>query len=101
MKEFTLHKAAITSMDFHPDEYLLTTASADRTVKMWNLETFKAVGSSDIGAGSVQAVKFWSDTKSVLAAYADKLSVFPVKNMQAAPDSCEADWGGGCCGTLG
>ena len=74
--------------------FFLATSSTDRTVKLWNLETFKAVGSTDLVNGSVVMTKFVPETKSLLAATADQIRCYPVNNLHSTPDIYEADWGG-------
>lgn len=39
LQRFTLHEGAVTGLHFHPSEYLLGSSSADRTVRLWDLET--------------------------------------------------------------
>ena len=43
LHEFTLHTSAITALAIHPCEFLMASASADRTVRLWDLETFEPV----------------------------------------------------------
>ena len=67
LNDFKGHSAAVSSVEFHPSEFLLASASLDRfvlmsafeklfmltlfldfrTVKYWDLETLKMIGSTD------------------------------------------------------
>ena len=41
LHEFTFHSGAITALAIHPSEFLMASASADRTLRLWDLETFE------------------------------------------------------------
>merc|ERR1719305_1455562 len=94
MKDLDLHKGAITSLAFHPKEYLLASGSNDRTMKLWSLETFKSVGSTDLGSSSVQAVKFYVEEQAVLSASHDALRVYPTDSLTNPIDVIDVDWRG-------
>ena len=51
MTEFHDHKGPVTVVEFHPHEFLLASASVDRTVNFWDLETFKLVSKSEKDTG--------------------------------------------------
>ena len=61
LHDFKLHSGAVTSIEFHPNEFLLASGSADRTVKFWDLETMQMIASTSIEASRVRAVCFGSD----------------------------------------
>ena len=62
-------------------------------MKLWNLETFKAVGSTDLGSGPILMTKFLPEAKCLLSASADQARLYPVANLQAHPEVFETDWG--------
>jgi katanin p80 WD40 repeat-containing subunit B1 len=73
--DFDAHKGPISSVEFHPHEFLLATGSADRTVKFWDLETFSLVCSSDIESAPVRALSFYSEANCLFTAYTNTLRV--------------------------
>lgn len=46
LKEFPDHTAAVNSVEFHPHEFLLASASQDNTINFWDLEHFKLVSAT-------------------------------------------------------
>jgi len=51
----TGHKAAVLNCAFSPDGRILATKSDDRTIKFWNLATFREVASISLDyTGSIQ-----------------------------------------------
>ncbi|MGH0127121.1 UNVERIFIED_CONTAM: hypothetical protein FKN15_052671 [Acipenser sinensis] len=54
--EFTAHTAAVNVVAFHPNEYLLASGSSDRTIKLWDLEKFQMIGSSEGETSPVRCV---------------------------------------------
>ncbi len=57
MTEFHEHSGPVHDVEFHPHEFLLASASQDKTVKFWDLEQFKLVSTSDRDSGPVRFVK--------------------------------------------
>ena len=45
---FKYHEGQIKCIDFHPLEFLIAAGSADRSVKIWDLETFELIGSAGL-----------------------------------------------------
>lgn len=41
--EFTQHTGGISALAIHPTEFLMATASADRSLRLWDLESFEQV----------------------------------------------------------
>ena len=54
LKEFSEHSGAVTSVEFHPHEFLLASGSAGRSVNFWDLENFQLVSSTDRDGGAVR-----------------------------------------------
>jgi WD40 repeat protein len=66
------HTAAVTAVAFNPDDTLLASASADRTVKLWDLNTGKVRFTLKGHTDRVTAVAFSPDGKRLATASADK-----------------------------
>ena len=54
MCEFNEHTGPIYDVEFHPHEFLLASASADRTVNFWDLENFNLVSKSEKDSGPIR-----------------------------------------------
>ena len=54
MSEFSDHGGPVHDVEFHPHEFLLASASQDRTVSFWDLETFGKLSSSEKDTGPVR-----------------------------------------------
>lgn len=54
LKEFAEHSGAVTSVEFHPHEFLLASGSAGRSVNFWDLESFQLVSSTERDGGAVR-----------------------------------------------
>jgi len=54
MSELCDHAGPVHDVEFHPHEFLLASASKDRTVKFWDLETFQLVSTADKDSGPVR-----------------------------------------------
>jgi katanin p80 WD40 repeat-containing subunit B1 len=70
------HKGAVTSLEFHPHEFLLASSSEDRTLKYWDLETFDMISTSDVESNYVQNFAFSVDGSCLFGAYSDSLKVW-------------------------
>lgn len=71
------HRGAITSLDFHPDEFLLASGSADGTVRFWDLETLKVVSTTEAEARApaVLGTSFTPDGRALLVATKEQVKV--------------------------
>jgi WD40 repeat protein/serine/threonine protein kinase len=67
------HLLAIRAIALHPDGKTLATASEDRTVKLWDLETRKVRETLQGHTGFVHAVAFSPDGRTLATAGADRL----------------------------
>ena len=56
MTEFGQHTGPVSDVEFHPHEFLLASASHDRTVNFWDLEKFALVSSTDADTGPIRLV---------------------------------------------
>ena len=54
MTEFHDHGGPVYDVEFHPHEFLLASASADRTVNFWDLENFNLVSKSERDSGPIR-----------------------------------------------
>ena len=54
MTEFLDHGGPVYDVEFHPHEFLLASASADKTVNFWDLESFNLVSKSEKDSGPVR-----------------------------------------------
>ena len=54
MTEFSNHCGPVHDVEFHPHEFLLASASKDRTVNFWDLESFQLVSTSERDSGPVR-----------------------------------------------
>ena len=54
MTEFGSHGGPVHDVEFHPHEFLLASASHDRTVNFWDLESFQLVSTAEKDTGPVR-----------------------------------------------
>jgi len=93
MQDLDLHRGPVSSIAFHPKEYLMATGSADKTARLWSLELFRCIGTTELASTSVQAVRFHADAQSILRASQDALHVFPTDAMATPIDAIDTGWG--------
>lgn len=92
LAELKDHEAAITDVAFHPNEFLLSTSSADGTVKFWDLETFQQVSTTVNDAGAILRIAYHPEGKVLFAAARDVLKVFQWEPTRTL-DSLVMSWG--------
>ncbi|KAL5185863.1 Katanin p80 WD40 repeat-containing subunit B1 [Glycine soja] len=76
LHDFKCHEGQVQCIDFHPNEFLLATGSADRTVKFWDLETFELIGSAGPETTGVRSLTFSPDGRTLLCGLHESLKVF-------------------------
>ena len=76
LHEFKHHTGAVTTLEFHPSEFLLASGSSDRTVKFWDLETFSPAGSTSIEASRIRAVSFAEDGQCLFSGGQDCMRAY-------------------------
>lgn len=69
------HQGSTTCMDFHPNEFLMASGSADKIVKFWDLDKFKLISNCGVGNSEIRSVVFSEDGKALLTASNDNLRV--------------------------
>ena len=73
--DFKEHQAGVTSVQFHPKEFLLATGSADRTALLWDLERFEMVSACGPESNAVRCVAFHPDGSVLFTGAQDSLRV--------------------------
>ncbi|MEH2111468.1 MAG: WD40 repeat domain-containing protein, partial [Nostoc sp.] len=63
---------SVSSVSFSPDGKTLASGSADNTIKLWNLETGKEIGTLNGHTNSVSSVSFSPDGKTLASGSDDK-----------------------------
>jgi WD40 repeat protein/serine/threonine protein kinase len=66
------HKGAVTSVAFSPDDRLLASASADKTVKLWDVVSGKEVRTLEGHTDRVTGVAFSPDARRLVSSSADQ-----------------------------
>ncbi|OMO93691.1 hypothetical protein CCACVL1_06383 [Corchorus capsularis] len=87
------HEGQIQCLDFHPHEFLLVMGSSDRTVKFWDLETFKLIGSAGPETTGVRCLTFNPDGRTVLCGLHESLKgeVFSWEPIRCH-DGVDVEW---------
>ena len=66
------HKGAITSFDFHPNEFLLSVASEDKTITFYEVEHFTEVSSIEVSSVP-KVIAFHPSGQNLIAGFEDCL----------------------------
>lgn len=80
--EFAPHDNKVTSLQFHPHEFILATSSADKTVRVWDLETWDLLKSIGPDALPMKAIHFHPAGQHLLTATQDGLKVWDWESGQ-------------------
>ena len=75
VKEFKSHTAAVTAVQFHPQELLLATGSSDRTAIVWDLERLEPLSVCGPESTAIRSLQFYSTGSVLLTAAQDSLRV--------------------------
>ena len=77
LADFKDHKGPVTSIEFHPREYLLASGSTDRTAKVWDLESFQLLTELGPESNPVRRVLFHPEGSALFSGSQDTLKVGP------------------------
>lgn len=79
LAELPGHTGPVTAVAFHPTVLLLATASADRTVRLFDLENFTqiAMSGTELNASVIRRIAFHPDGVCLYVANIDYLKVSP------------------------
>jgi katanin p80 WD40 repeat-containing subunit B1 len=55
LREFPDHGGVITSLEFNPEEFILVSSAADRTVRFWDVQEFALIGVTPVDNATVRA----------------------------------------------
>ena len=89
---FTDHTAGVTSVQFHPKEFLLATGSSDRHTLYWDLERFELVSKCGPEASAVRCVKFHPEGTALFSGALDSLRV----RLSGCVVNCVCHWEWAC-----
>ena len=73
--DFKSHTGAVTSVQFHPKDFLLASASSDRTTKFWDLERFTLVSETAPEANGIRCIRFHPEGEAIFSGAQDSLRV--------------------------
>ena len=76
MHEFTQHSGPISALAVHPTEFLMASASVDRTLRLWDLERFEQVCCTPPESGQIRKVVFSEDGGALLSGAEESLKVW-------------------------
>lgn len=71
------HKGAVTSVRFHPKEFLMATGSSDRTAKFWDLERFDLVSETSVESSGIRCIHFHPEGSVLFTGSQESLRVSP------------------------
>ena len=75
--ECTAHGGPVTSVRFHPKEFLMATGSADRTTKFWDLERFDLVSETPVDSSGIRCLQFHPGGSVMFTGSQESLRVSP------------------------
>lgn len=85
--EFTQHSAPVSGLAMHPTEFLMASASVDRTLRLWDLESFEQVCCMPPDSGQIRRIAFSEDGSALLSGAEESLRVWgwePVRCYEQA-----------------
>ena len=74
--EFAPHAAPIEALAVHPTEFLMASACADRTVRVWDLEKFEQISCTQPDSSQVRHVIFSDSGNTLLSGSEESLKVW-------------------------
>ena len=74
--EFAPHAAPIAALAVHPTEFLMASACADRTVRVWDLEKFEQISCTPPDGSQVRRILFSDNGSTLLSGAEDSLKVW-------------------------
>ena len=74
--EFAPHSAPISGLAMHPTEFLMASASVDRTLRLWDLESFEQVCCMPPDSGQIRRVMFSENGAALLSGAEESLRVW-------------------------
>ena len=66
----------ITSFDFCPVEFIVGAAVANKTLRLWDLESFESIGATPAESGAVRAMRFSPRSKRLCSATESSLKTW-------------------------
>ncbi|VDQ08612.1 unnamed protein product [Trichobilharzia regenti] len=96
MAELVGHTSSVVSVAFHPTVLLLATASADHTVRLYDLENFTqvAVSGPELNATTVRRIVFHPNGVCLYVATNDHLRIYDYESMSCL-ETVHVGWRGG------
>lgn len=71
LHNFGDHMARITGIQYHPKECMLATSSTDRTMRLWDLDTFHSIDVLGPEISPVRSIAFTPDEESLAVAVSE------------------------------
>ena len=91
LRDLPGHTNRITGIEFHPFEFIMASSSADRTVRVWDLETWDPLQTLGPEAVPVKGLVFHKDGRELISATQDCVRVWGWENG-VQQDSIQVDW---------
>lgn len=76
LKQFSEHIFPVTSIRFHPSEYLLCSGGTDGVLNFYDLEKFTVVSKTDNNVGNISTMAFSKNGECLYVATDDYLKVY-------------------------